>query len=281
MSVPRPAPRPLAAQLSLAGRRAVVTGAAGLLGREFAGALAEQGAAVALVDLDGDGAAAVAAGLAPPAEGAHEVLVGDLADEGWVVDAIAGLAATGSVDVLVNSAALDPKMGVEGEAHPGFLDHPTEAWQRSLEINLTGLFRITREVCRVMEGQGPRGRGAIVNLASTYGLVGPDQRLYHRPGRPPGAKPLDYPTTKAGVVGFSRALAAWYRDTEIRVNALAPGGAFAGHDEGFADAYAARTIVGRMAEPHEYRGPIAFLCSDASSYMTGATLVVDGGWTAL
>jgi len=127
-----------------------------------------------------------------------------------------------------------------------------------------------------------RGSGSIVNVASHYGMRGPDQRIYKdKNGNQTFFKPIDYSVTKAGIFGFTRALAAYYRDTSIRVNSLSPGGAFNNHDDHFTEQYSARTILGRMAEPDEYRGAILFLCSDASSYMTGANLVVDGGWTAL
>jgi 2-deoxy-D-gluconate 3-dehydrogenase len=108
----------------------------------------------------------------------------------------------------------------------------------------------------------------IINICSTYGLVGPDQRLYEREGHPPQFKPVYYSVTKAGVLGFTRYLATYYAGINIRVNALTPGGVFNDHDDEFVEKYAARTVLGRMAQ------------NDASSYMTGANLVVDGGWTA-
>lgn len=264
----------------LTGRRAIVTGGAGLLGRRFASALVDLGATVHLLDRDGDAAAKAAADLASPGgPGAAVAVACDITDEHGVAGAIGEVAAGGPIDILVNSAAVDPKAdGAGGLADAGFSDYPLAAWRRSMDVNLTGTFLVTREVCRVMEQQG--AVGVIVNISSTYGLAGPDQRIYERPDGTRSFKPLDYSVTKAGVLGFTRALAAHYRGTGIRVNALTPGGAFNEHDDDFVAAYSARTILGRMARPDEYRGAIAFLCSDASSYMTGANLIVDGGWTA-
>jgi 2-deoxy-D-gluconate 3-dehydrogenase len=272
----------------LSGRVAAVTGGAGLLGRVFSAALLDLGAIVHVLDVDAARLDAACRDLAAETGRAPVEVVCDITDTGSLEPAIDGIKRAGSLDILVNSAALDPKFGPSAGLPAGHIArYALEEWRRSLEVNLTGMFLATQAAIRVMLTQGPAGRGAIVNIASTYALVGPDQRIYTsgQDGTPEQdggfVKPVDYATTKAGVLGFTRAVAAQLRDTEIRVNALTPGGAEAGHPGEFVDAYSSRTILGRMAQPHEYRGAIAFLCSDASSYMTGANLVVDGGWTAL
>ena len=123
-------------------------------------------------------------------------------------------------------------------------------------------------------------RGVIINLCSIYGLVGPDQRIYQKKDESPRYKPAYYSVSKAGVLGLTRYLATYYAGKGIRVNALTPGGVYTDQDDAFLDAYSGRTLMGRMAEKNEMNGAILFLASDASSYMTGANLVVDGGWTA-
>ena len=269
----------LAQSFDLTGRTAIVTGGAGLLGRQFCLALAEAGAAVVVADVDEKELAAAVAAIEAQGGQALPQLV-NVADPDAAQEMVAAaVAAYGSVDILVNSAALDPKFDhtQEGAHASAFEEYPLDKWQQSLSVNLTGAFLATRAAVRQMLKQGS---GVIVNICSTYGLGGPDQRIYQREGKAPEYKPVDYSVTKAGILGFTRYLAAYYGDKNIRVNALSPGGVFNDHDDEFAQAYSARTILGRMANLDEMNGAMLFLCSDASSYMTGANLVVDGGWTA-
>ncbi len=267
------------AAFDLQGRVAIVTGGAGLLGREFSRALAESGARVAIADLDNEAAVQVAGELQHMG---HETLgVGtDVTARGAINKLMEDVAEQlGSVNILVNCAALDPKFDLEHQHEniDSFEDMPLEVWNNALAVNLTGVFLCSQAAARFMV---ERENGVIINLCSTYGLVGPDQRIYEQPGQPKRYKPVHYSVTKAGVLGLTRYLATYYAGKGIRVNALTPGGVFSGHDEEFVRQYSARTILGRMARPDELNAALLFLASDASSYMTGANLVVDGGWTA-
>lgn len=262
----------------LTGRVAIVTGGAGLLGRAFCRTLAEAGARVGVADLDVEAGQHLAGRLCEAGYTASSFPT-DVTRPESVADLVADvLDAYGRVDVLVNSAALDPKFDPEGrEEHTHSLeDYPLEAWNRALAVDLTGAFLCARAVAGPMRAQG---KGSIINVSSIYGLAGPDQRLYQTPGQPPRYKPAAYSVTKAGLLGLTRYLATYFAGTEIRANALSPGGVFDGHRADFVEAYAARTVLGRMARPDDLTGALLFLASDASAYMTGANLVVDGGWT--
>jgi NAD(P)-dependent dehydrogenase (short-subunit alcohol dehydrogenase family) len=264
----------------LTGRSAVVTGGAGLLGKQFCRTLADAGAAVAVVDIDSQTAGSLAEAINQ--RGGRAVAIPtDITDEESVAAMAAEtLAAFGRLDILVNSAALDPKFDPDSIASQGanaFETFPLAGWQQALDVNLTGMFLCTQAAVGSMLEQG---KGVIINLCSMYGLVGPDQRLYQQEGQPPKYKPVTYSVTKAGVLGMTRYLATYYGARNIRVNALTPGGVFNQHDAAFVEAYSSRAVLGRMAEQDEMNGALLFLASDASSYMTGANLVVDGGWTA-
>jgi 2-deoxy-D-gluconate 3-dehydrogenase len=261
-------------------RVAVVTGGAGLLGRQFCHTLAEAGAQVVVVDINQEAAESLAKEINQAGSQAMSVpgdITRPVSVQGMVKKV---LKAYHQLDVLVNSAALDPKFDKEHISEHGanaFESFPLEAWNQALSVNLTGMFLCSQAVSKPMLEQG---EGVIINICSTYGLVGPDQRIYQREGQPRQFKPVTYTVTKAGVLGLTKYLATYYAGKNIRVNALSPGGVFNDHDETFVKAYSARTVIGRMAEKTEMNGALLFLASDASRYMTGANLVVDGGWTA-
>lgn len=269
-------------KFDLKGRAALVTGGGGLLGAEFCKALAEAGAAVAVVDLNEAACRSVSDSLSQSGYRAMPVVcdVGAVDSIQKAVDAV--VTSFGRIDILVNSAALDPKFDQSasraGIAPGGFEEYPLDQWNAALNVNLTGTFLMTQACVRPMLDHG--ARGSIINICSTYGLNGPDQRIYVRDGKRVAFKPVYYTVTKAGILGFTKYLASYYAGTEIRVNALTPGGVFNDHEDYFVQNYSARTILGRMARADEMSGALLFLASDASSYMTGSNLVVDGGWTA-
>ena len=261
---------------SLQGRTAIVTGATGLLGREHCRALAEAGARVVATDLDAAACDALAAEIGGGAFG-HRA---DVTDPGSLEILLAAvLSITGRVDVLVNNAALndryeDPSTALETSR---FERYPLERWEQVLKVNVTGVFLCSQVIGTHM---AETGRGSIVNIASTYGVVAPDQSLYlDLEGRRRFYKSPAYPTSKGAVLAFTRFLAAYWGGAGVRVNALSPGGVENGQDDFFVAEYGSRTPLGRMAAPTDYRGALVFLASEASAYMTGAHLIVDGGFT--
>jgi 2-deoxy-D-gluconate 3-dehydrogenase len=269
-------------KFDLTGRVAVITGGAGLLGSEFCRTLAEAGAAVAVVDLNAASSHGTADALSKSGFQA-QAFPTDITQPDAVNAAVKKvLAAFGRLDILVNSAALDPKFDPDamkkGLAPGSFEDYPLDQWNAALHVNLTGTFLMTQACVKPMIDQGKKG--SIINICSTYGLRGPDQRIYIKDGERVAFKPVYYTVTKAGVLGFTKYLAAYYAGTEIRVNALSPGGVFNNHEDYFVKNYSAKTILGRMARKDEMNGALLFLASDASSYMTGNNVIVDGGWTA-
>lgn len=268
-------------RFDVSGRVAIITGGGGLLGREYARVLTEAGANVVVADIDFAAAAQAAAAadnsggpgcaIAVPVDVTDEASVQAMAD--------ATLQQFERIDILVNNAALDPKFdATQANTHAEDFEHyPRALWRRSLDVDVTGVFLCCQSVAPAMLRQGG---GVIVNVSSIYGLVGPDQRLYAEPGGTPRFKPVTYAVTKSAILGLTRYLATYWAGRNIRVNTLTPGGVFHGHDAGFQARYGARTPMGRMARCDELSGALLFLVSDASSYMTGSNLVVDGGWTA-
>ena len=260
----------------LTGKVAIVTGALGLLGRQHCAALAEAGANVVVADLDATGSAALAETLPVPGLGVH-LDVTEPDSIAAVVDEV--MARYGRINILVNNAAINEKFESPAQAaeQSRFEHYPLNLWLQALEVNLTGVFLCSQHVGRCM---AEAGQGSIINVASTYGIVAPNQSLYRDlDGAQRFYKSPAYPTTKGAVLAFTRYLAAYWGEKGVRVNALSPGGVQNGQDAAFVNRYADRTPLGRMAQPEDYKGAVQFLASDASAYMTGANLVVDGGWT--
>jgi NAD(P)-dependent dehydrogenase (short-subunit alcohol dehydrogenase family) len=267
----------IAERFDLTGRTAIVTGAAGLLGRRHCRALAEAGARVVATDRDPAACALVAEELGTSVM----PIAADVADPGSVRALLEEvLDHTGRVDVLVNNAAINDQVENPAAALElsRFENYPLDLWRRSLEVNVTGVFLCSQ----IIGGEMARNRrGSIINIASTYGVVAPDQSLYLDPeGRQRFYKSPVYPTTKGAVLAFTRFLAAYWGRAGVRVNALSPGGVENGQDDFFVEEYSRRTPLGRMATPSDFMGALVFLASDASAYVTGINLLVDGGYTA-
>ncbi|PSK91482.1 NAD(P)-dependent dehydrogenase (short-subunit alcohol dehydrogenase family) [Taibaiella chishuiensis] len=256
----------------------MVTGALGLLGKKHCEALAAAGAHVVVADLDGESAGTFADRL-----GEQHLGIGlDVTDKNSVQEAAQQVTARfGRIDVLVNNAAINdrfehPAMAKELSA---FENYPLDAFRLSIDVNITGVFLCSQVIGTLMAQQGS---GSIINIASTYGMVGPDQNIYRNDaGEQTFYKSAAYPITKGAVLNFTRFLAAYWGHRGVRVNTLSPGGVEHQQQEFFIRNYSAKTLLGRMATASDYQGALVFLASEASTYMTGANLVVDGGWTAI
>jgi NAD(P)-dependent dehydrogenase (short-subunit alcohol dehydrogenase family) len=262
---------------SLADRVVVVTGGAGMLGRQFCKTLLARGAKVAVFDAaEEDEARKSFEGQGSDAALRFEKV--DVADRQSVVVALARTeAAFGTPDGLINAAAIDAPP--DSPATGPFETYPVDLFDRIMAVNVKGVMLC----CQVIGGaMAKAGRGSIVNIASIYGLVSPDQSLYdyRRARGEVFFKPVAYSASKSALYNLTRYLATYWSRAGVRVNTLTPGGIFAGQDDEFLAGYTRRVPMGRMARQDELDGAVVFLLSDASSYMTGANLVIDGGWTA-
>jgi NAD(P)-dependent dehydrogenase (short-subunit alcohol dehydrogenase family) len=267
------------ALFDLTGRVAVITGGAGLLGGEHAEGIASAGGTPVLVDVRSADERARA--LRKTYGGAASSLEADVASEGDVERILAEvLDRYGRVDILVNNAANNPQVDASAELEWSRLERfPLEQWDADLRVGLTGALLCSR----VIGGElARRGGGVILNIASDLAVIAPDQRLYRRDDLPRDeqpVKPVSYSVVKTGLLGLTRYLATYWADAGVRVNALSPGGVFVDQPNEFVDRLTNLIPLGRMAERNEYRGAVVFLCSDASRYMTGQNVVVDGGRT--
>ena len=265
-------------RFDLAGRVAVVTGACGKLGPVWVDALVEAGARVAALDLPSAPPSPAFADVAARAGGAVVRLDCDITDRASIETAShAVLAQLGAPTVLVNNAGIDqPPDSPAGRHH--LQDLPMDSFRRMVEVNLLGTFQVTQVFGALMAAHGG---GSIINIGSLYASVSPDPHFYdHLAGNAPFIKSPAYGASKAGVVNLSKFFATHWAAAGVRVNTLSPGGVLAGQDPQFKAKYGARVPMHRMAEAEDLKGPLIFLASNASSYVTGHELRVEGGFTA-
>lgn len=263
----------------LTSRVAVITGGTGLLGQQHAEAIAGAGGIPVLADIRlGSVDPNSAAWKERFGENACAIQV-DITDPVSVKNLLAQVISRyGRVDILVNNAANNPKMENKAEVEFSRLENfPLEQWEADLAVGLKGAFLCSQVIGAEM---ARRKKGVIVNVASDLAVIAPDQRLYRKPGLPEDmqpVKPVTYSVVKTGLVGLTRYLATYWADCGLRVNAISPGGVYNNQPEDFVERLSTLIPLGRMARANEYQAAILFLCSDASSYMTGTNLVVDGG----
>jgi NAD(P)-dependent dehydrogenase (short-subunit alcohol dehydrogenase family) len=260
------------------GRIVVVTGGMGRLGRRFSQVLRERGARVVVLDTIADDAT-VAQRYDSDRDGLRFVAA-DVTSAASLQAALSAIEQEwGPPHALINNAAIDAPPDASPEENGPFERYPENSWDRVMAVNAKGVFLCTQTFGTAMVRAG---RGSIVNISSIYGVVSPDQRIYEYRRREGEAffKPIAYGASKAALLNMTRYLATYWASNGVRVNTLTLGGVFAGQDDRFVAAYSGRVPLGRMARDNEYDAAVIFLVSDASSYMTGSNLIVDGGWTA-
>ena len=263
----------------LTGKTVVITGAAGLQGQRISRGLAAHGADIAAVDITSDGLEDLTREIRQEYGVKSHSFKCDVSQKESVVEMTSRvLEAFGSIQVLHNNAA--GKTANIADFFTPFEDFSYEVWQEIMNVNIGGMFLVAQAIGKHMAQQ--ENGGSIIQTASTYGLVGPDFSIYE------GSRYFDheittpacYSASKAAVVGLTKYLATYWGQKKIRVNTLVPGGIESGQNKTFVKNYSNRTPLGRMAKVDEMVGAVIYLASDASSYMTGQEIVVDGGWTA-
>ena len=269
-------------KFNLEGKVALITGASGLLGQEHAHALLESGATVILTDISMERLKLAKNKLSQSFRSELIVIkVMDVTKKDDIVSVSEGLGEQGlRLDILVNNAAIDPKVNKdEGLKESSRLENFTvDQWNQEVNVGLTGAF-LCSQVFGSRMASGGKG-GVILNIASDLSVFSPDQRLYRKDGMPAErqpVKPVTYSVIKTGLIGLTRYLATYWAEQGIRCNALSPGGVFTEQDDVFVGRLNNLIPLNRMAGADEYRSTIQFLCSDASSYMNGQNIVVDGG----
>ena len=247
-----------------------ITGGAGLLGRMHAEAILEHGGKVVISDCNIEAAQSVASELEKlyGESRVHSVYT-DVTSRKTIVDALKKYP---DINILINNAAKDPKVSESGDVGGKFETLSFEDWKDGINTILDGTFLCSQVFCKKFVNDGS---GIIINISSDLGVIAPDQRIYLN-----DKKPITYSAAKFGIIGMTKYLATYYADKNIRVNAISPGGVYDNQNSEFVKRLVNLIPMGRMAKKDEYKGAIVFLCSEASSYMTGANMTIDGGRTA-
>ncbi len=259
-----------------------ITGAFGLIGTQISKTFLEQGAKVVLADNNEAAIDEIRSSMEAGFDKDQFLIIRlDITDEQSTEKGVAACVEKfGRLDVLINNAAIDAKFdktGMNQVNQSRFENYPVALLRKSVDVNLTGTVIMTQAACRQMLQQGS---GNIINVASTYSVVAPNQNLYNFGEGIKNFKPVDYIASKSFIPNFTRYIATFYSENNIRCNAIVPHGIYNGHEEPFLVNFAKMSPMGRMCNKEELDGPFVFLASNASSYMTGAVLMVDGGWTA-
>lgn len=273
--------KPASSRFDLSGKWALVTGAGGMLGFEHTAALLEVGAKVVMTDVNFESLERTQERLRVNFDSNQWIIYKlDVCDEQEVLQVMSALNSQSvNIDILVNNAAIDPKVGKDSliQRTNRVEDISISRWHHEINVGMLGSFLMIRHFGGSM---ARRGGGVILNIASDLSVISPDQRLYKQQGLPSNkqpVKPVTYSIIKTGIIGLTRYIATYWCEQGVRCNALSPGGVINGQDPEFVELISSRIPIGRMANRDEYRSAVQFLCSDASSYMTGQNIVIDGG----
>jgi len=267
----------------LTGKVAIITGGAGLLGRKHAEAIAEAGGIPVIADIDSSGATQACQDISKRYQLDCLGVITDITRRQSIEQLLTQvLEHYKRVDILINNAAHNPKVeatGITETEWSRFENFPLDVWQGDMMVGLTGVFLCCQVIGSAMAA---RGGGVILNIASDLAVIAPDQRIYRKEGLADDnqpVKPVTYSVIKSGLIGLTRYLATYWADKNVRVNAISPGGVYNGQSEEFVQKLTNLIPMGRMAHVDEYKGAVLFLVSEASSYMTGGNLIIEGGRT--